>query len=84
MPLYKRCAIVADDKIIPFPLDLDRQFNFDQAIGEARNRGISLGIIVGFNEDDEIMLLNFGNVLRKDALWMGLQVQRHALGEPIE
>lgn len=70
-------------KIVPFPIDEFSKLTFDQCASVTSNRRPSSGIIIGYDEDDEIFVFNFGQVTRRDALWLSEQLKRHAMGEEI-
>ena len=70
-------------KIIPFPIDENQELNFDQCVSATKTREPALGIIAGWNEEGEIFILNFGQISRKDAVWLAEQLKRHAFGEDI-
>ena len=70
-------------KIIPFPIDENQKLTFDQCVSATKTREPSLGVIAGWNEEGEIFILNFGQISRKDAVWLAEQLKRHAFGEEI-
>lgn len=79
-------------EILQFPLTPLRKLTFKEAVGEVSNR-FSLhpvdeyqepqGLIVGYDQDGDIFILNFGLIKRETALWLGHQLIRHAQGEDI-
>lgn len=70
-------------KIIPFPIDENQKLTFEQSVSATSSRNPVSGLIISFDEDDDIHILNFGTVSRKDALWMAEMIKRHALGDPL-
>jgi hypothetical protein len=70
-------------KIIPFPIDENQRLTFDQCVSATSSRNPLSGLIISFDAEDGIHILNFGVVSRKDALWMAEMIRRHALGDPV-
>lgn len=69
--------------VIPFPIDVTRQLSFDQAVSIVKGIGPSFGLIAFYDTNDKIGIWNFGNITRKDALWIAEQLVRHSQGEEI-
>ena len=69
--------------IIPFPIDEDAQLTLAQAYSAASNRRPKTGIIIFHDEDNEIVIFNFGKINRSEALWLHEMGKRHAVGDDI-
>ena len=57
---------------IPFPLR-KQVLSFEEVVSVLRNEGVpksGIVIFIGNENDDDIRQLNFGNLKRKDVLWM--------------
>lgn len=74
---------MSDDVIVPFPVSLDRQLTFEQAVSTVENRKPDFGLIAGYDVDGDIFIINFGNISRENALWIAHQLIRHTQGEEI-
>lgn len=73
-------------KPIPFPLSTDRRLTFEEMVAYTQMREVkpAEGILVYYDEEGNIVLLNFGDVSQMQALWFGEQVRLHSLGFDIE
>ena len=71
------------EKLIPFPVRAGQDLDFNQCVSIAQVRSPQSGLIVGYDSDGEIFILNFGIVKRQEALWLSEQLRRHVFGEPI-
>lgn len=76
-------ATFMTEKPIPFPLRAGHNLSFDQCVSVAQVRVPQSGLIIGYDEDGDIFIFNFGLVSRKEALWLSEQLRRHAFGESI-
>lgn len=72
--------------VIAFPspsVEPDDQLSLEQAIAFVRTRSLEMGVIAYYTEDGNVGIINFGDLSRKDALWLAEQLKRNALGEEI-
>lgn len=70
-----------EKKLAPFPLGTIRRLTATEAAEAARLRSVSDGIVIGYNDHGEVIIVNFGSLQRKDALWLSERLRIHALGE---
>ncbi len=68
---------------IPFPIDLNRKLTFEQCVSVSRNSDPVSGMLVFYDKEDNVCIYNFGDLPRKDALWLGESVKRHAMGDEL-
>lgn len=67
--------------IIELGIAEDQDLTIDQIATYLNRRGVKLGVVVYENpESGEICTLNFGEVTRKDALWLAENLRLFSLG----